>query len=146
MTELPFNPCPVGLNGLECSGETECSNSGVCVGIDSLITHGSSGTVIAVSVIVVIVVLLAFVVSGILIGLWLYKDNKVKSKPTTSTGKTRGASLTEMVATKFSSLPRYSNIPPNKTSVNSSQPPPRPASRPAPRAPPPKQPPPRVQK
>ena len=139
-------PCPVGANGLECSGETECSNTGVCVGIDFPIIHGSSGVVIAVCVIVVVVVVLAFVVSGIFIGYWLFRRNSVKAKPATTPGRTRGASLTEMVATKFSSLPRYSNILSNKNSVNSSQPPPRPASRPAPRAPPPKQPPPRMEK
>ncbi|KAI6657017.1 hypothetical protein LOD99_11242 [Oopsacas minuta] len=151
VSTLPHTPCPVGNNGLECSGLTECSNSGVCVGLDIMIIPISHNSVV-IPVVVMIIIVLAFVIAGVLIGYWLYKKRNVSSKPSTSTGRrSRGESLSEYVTSKFNSLPKYKNMPQFKNSVNTSEsdPPPKPQNKPSrvvPRIPAPTQPPPRLQK
>ena len=159
MSQLPYTPCPVGNNGLECSGLAECSNTGMCVGLPE--AAGGSAAVVVISILAVLIVAAAASVSGLLVGFWLYRTRReagfqVARKPATSSGpRKRGSSLTEMVSAKLNSLPRYENLATPKVTVNTSQPsaptkPPKPSDKPSgdrpggPRGPPPSHPPPRM--
>ena len=153
VSQLPYTPCPVGSNGLECSGQAECSNTGVCVGL--LGPAGGSAAVTAISIIAVLILVTALPVAGLLVGYWLYRKKRegsplATSKPATSPGpRGRGSSLSEMFSSKLNSLPNYQNLATPKSSVNTSNPP-KPPSKPSgdrtggPRNPPPSRPPPRM--